>query len=42
MKNLNSVISLYNQNFHYKDEYKKVIWGSENSMKNRHKLFSSI
>ncbi|WP_440931047.1 class I SAM-dependent methyltransferase [Candidatus Pelagibacter sp.] len=42
MKNLNSVISLYNQNFHHKDEFKKVIWGSEKSMRNRHRLFFKL
>lgn len=42
MKNLNSVISLYNQNFYHKDEFKKVIWSSEKSMRNRHKLFFKL
>lgn len=42
MKSLTSVISLYNQNFHHKDEFKKVIWGSEKSMTNRHKLFFKL
>ena len=42
MKNLNSVISLYNQNFYHKDEFKKVIWSSEKSMRNRYKLFFKL
>ena len=42
MKNVLSIKKLYSKNFKYNEEYKKVVWGSKNSMVNRHKLFFSI